>query len=121
VFAATAGLTTGDGKAYLPIPSQLDGWTLIDADAYVSTVGSNATTVQLARERGNTSSPTVADMLSTKITIDGSEHYSYFASTQPVINSANADLATGDAIRVDVDGAGSGAKGLVIILEAEAP
>ena len=56
------------------------------------------------------------DILSTNITIDATENTSYTATTAPVINTSYDDVATGDIIRVDIDGAGTGAKGLSVIL-----
>lgn len=56
-------------------------------------------------------------MLSTAVTIDATESSSYTAATPPVINASYDDLATGDFLRVDVDGAGSGAKGLQVIID----
>lgn len=41
------------------------------------------------------------------------------AATPGVVNPANDDLATGDLLRVDVDTAGTGAKGLVVSIEFE--
>jgi hypothetical protein len=60
-------------------------------------------------------------MLTTKITIDASEFTSYTAATAPVIDSANKDVATGDLIAIDVDVAGTGAKGLGVILTFTLP
>ncbi len=55
-------------------------------------------------------------MLSTSITIDASEFTSYSAATAPVINTSFDDVATGDRIAIDVDVAGTGTKGLGVIL-----
>ena len=62
-----------------------------------------------------------ADMLTTKITIDASEFTSYTAATAPVIDTGNDDVATGDLIAIDVDVAGTGAKGLGVILTFQMP
>lgn len=53
------------------------------------------------------------------VTIDANEVSSYTAATPGVVNPANDDLATGDLLRVDVDTAGTGAKGLVVSIEFE--
>ena len=104
-------LTTGDGKLHLFIPSRLDGWVLVDADACVSTVSSSGTpTIQIYNV-----SQTV-DMLSTRITIDANEKKSWTAATPPVIDGANNLVYTGEELRIDVDVAGTGAKGLTVIL-----
>lgn len=105
-------LTTGDGKLIILIPAYLNGANLIIAHAFVSTVSSSGLpTVQI---RNVTQA---ADMLTTKITIDANEFTSYSAATQPVIDTANDDVATGDLIAIDVDVAGTGAKGLGVHLE----
>lgn len=107
-------LTVGDGKMPFAITDDLNGLNLIDADACVTTASSSGLpTIQLRRNRGGVD----ADMLSTKITIDVSERCSYTAATPPVINGANDDVATSDLIWVDVDVAGTGTLGLIVIME----
>jgi len=106
-------LSTGDGKIIFPVDESLDGLSLAEAHAAVSTVSSSGTpTVQLRRIRAG--SP--VDMLSTPITIDVSEKFSYTAAVPAVINAANDDVLTGDEIAVDVDVAGTGAAGLSVLL-----
>lgn len=111
VFSDASVVTTGDGKFIWAIPEDLHGASLISAHAYVTTVSSSGTpTVQL---RNVTQA---ADMLTTRITIDASEYTSYTAATAPVIDAANDDVAKGDRIAIDVDVAGTGAKGLGVIV-----
>lgn len=114
---AGSAITTGDGKAFLVIPAELNGWLLTDAQAaVVGAVSTSGTpTVQIANVTD------AVDMLTTKITIDANETTSYTAATPSVVDTANDDVATGDVLRVDVDVAGTGAKGLVVILVFEAP
>lgn len=112
---ATA-LTTGDGKMRFFIPPQLNGMDLVDADACVVTASSSGTpTVMVHNVTG------AADMLSTAITIDASEKTSYTAATAPVIDTANDDVATGDEIRIDIDGIGTGTAGLYVNLGFRLP
>ncbi len=168
-IAATDDLVTGNGQAYITIPSFLNAMVLFDADAAVytpATVPSDwvASTVYSLNDRvkpttpnghyykctsagtSDSSEPTwpttsgstvvdntatwtednpaiqihnvtdAVDMLSTKITIEEDEYNSWDAATAPVINTSNDDVVTGDRIRVDVDIAGAGAKGLDVIL-----
>jgi hypothetical protein len=111
VFSDAQTVATGDGKFIFAIPSDLDGLRLVDADAYVTTVSSSGNpTIQI---RNVTDSQ---DMLSTRITIDASEFTSFTAATAPVINTTYDDVVTGDRIAIDVDVAGTGAKGLGVIL-----
>jgi hypothetical protein len=110
-------VTTGDGKFIFAVSDDMDGMDLVDADAYVSTVSSSgAVTVQI---RNITQAG--ANMLSTAITIDAGENTSYDAAAQPVIDTAADDVVVADMIAIDVDGAGSGAKGLGVILEFAHP
>jgi hypothetical protein len=60
-------------------------------------------------------------MLSTAITIEASEKDSVDATTQPVINTTYDDVATADQIAIDIDGAGTGAKGLIVTMTFEKP
>jgi hypothetical protein len=109
-------LTTGDGKVIFCIPAALGGCDLTAAHAFVTTNSSSGTpTVQI---RNVTQA---ADMLSTRITIDANEATSYTAAAAPVIDTTNDDVATGDLIAVDVDVAGTGAKGLGVILTFTLP
>lgn len=105
-------LTTGDGKAYYRVPSTLDGWELIAAAAHVTTVSSSgAPTIQIHNVTDG------LDMLSTRITIDANEKDSATAATPAVVNDLNADVATADELRIDVDVAGTGAKGLIVEMQ----
>lgn len=111
VFSDTQTVAVGDGRFIFAIPEDLDGTNLVTAAAYVTTVSSSGTpTVQI---RNITQA---ADMLTTRITIDASEFTSYTAATAAVVDTANDDVATGNLIAVDVDVAGTGAKGLGVIL-----
>jgi hypothetical protein len=62
-----------------------------------------------------------ADIFSTAITIDANETSSATAATAAVIDTDHDDLATADSLRVDVDGSGTGTKGLVVYLGARKP
>lgn len=109
-------LTTGDGKAYVRIPSTMNGFDLVAVAAHVSTAStSGAVTVQV---RNVTQA---ADMLSTRITIDQSEKDTLTAATPAVIDTGNDDVATGDEVAIDVDGAGTGVKGLFVELQFRLP
>lgn len=111
-----SAITTGDGKAYITIPTELNGYNLVDADASVTGVSSSGLpTVQIANVTDG------VDMLSTKITIDANENTSYTAATPPVIDTSKDDVATADILRIDIDVAGTGATGLTVILSFQLP
>ncbi len=110
VFEDINQVVVGDGKFIWEIPEDLDGAQLVATEAFVTTVGSGATEIQL-RKVG------VGDLLTTKISIDASELNSKDAGSQPaIVANGNEILAWGDHLSIDVDAAGSGAKGLGVIL-----
>lgn len=107
-----SAITTGDGAAYFRVPSTINGKTLTAVAASVITVSSSgAVSVQIHNVTDS------VDMLSTALTIDASETDSATAATPAVIDAANDDVATGDILRNDIDGAGTGAKGLIVELQ----
>jgi hypothetical protein len=119
VVAPTTALTTGDGKFTFPIPVELNGWNLVQAEARVYTVGTGATLVAIQIRNATDT----ADMLSTKITLDASELTSYTAATRSVVDTAHDDVATADIIAVDIDAINNTvvALGLDVILTWQLP
>jgi len=109
-------ITTGDGKAYFRINSILNGYNLVAVAAHVTTVSSSGNPSIAIYNVTQT-----ADMLSTNITIDANEKDSKDATTPAVIDTNNDDVATGDEIRIDVDTAGTGTKGLIVELTFQLP
>jgi len=116
LFWPDEDVTAGNGKLFFMIPDFLVG-DLVEVQLCVTTKSSSgAVTVQLAN-CGNDPTAAGTDMLSTRVTIDANEYSSLTAATPPVI--ANEVLTEGDFIRVDVDIAGTGTKGLDVILIVE--
>lgn len=110
VISDSTTLTTGDDKLVFMIPPELDGTKLVRIVGFVSTVSSSgAITVQFA----NTTQ--ALDVLSTSLTIDASEFTSLTAATAVVIKDT-VIFRSGDIVAIDVDGAGTSAKGLGIHL-----
>lgn len=108
---ANEALTTGDGKAYIPVPAELAGMNIVDLHAVVLAPSTSGTIdVQIARGRQASAGAahTFVDILSTKITIDANEYSSKDAATQPVINTSNDDVSEGDVWRIDIDSVGTG-------------
>lgn len=111
-----SALTTGDGKAYFRVPAALNGCNLTGVAGAVTTSSSSGIpTVQVANVTD------AVDMLSTKLTIDQGETDSSTAAAAAVIDTAHDDVATGDMLRIDIDVAGTGAKGLIVQLTFEKP
>ncbi len=111
-------VTTGEGKLIFCIPAALNTYKLTAAQAFVTTVSSSGLPgVGIRSVTGS------YEMLTTNITIDASEFTSYTAATAAVIDTASSHdvVATGDLIAVDVDVAGTGAKGLGVILTFTLP
>jgi len=111
-------ISIGDGIAGFQyrIPAEMNGWNLVGVAASVTTASSAGTpTFQIHNITQ------AADMLSTALTIDVSEMDSATAATPAVIDAVNDDVATANKLRVDVDTAGTGTKGLSISLTFQAP
>ena len=110
-IAETTTLTTGDGIGYINVPSEMNGLVIAGVEGFVYTVSSSgAVNIQLHNMR------TDQDILSTALTIDANEYTSDTAATPAVINATYDDVQAGDRIRIDVDGAGTGTKGLEVKL-----
>ncbi len=115
VDPATA-LAVGDGKRIITIPSEYNGWKLVNAQASVTTPSSSGLpTIQVRNVTD------AVDMLTTRITINVGAYSSYAATTPSVIDTSNNTLATGDRIAFDDDVAGTGTYGLDVILTIQKP
>ena len=100
----TTDITTGTAKVTFRMPYAM---TLTAVRASLNTASSSGTPTIDINEGGTT-------ILSTKITIDVSETTSTTAAAAPVISDAS--LADDAEITIDIDVAGTGAKGLVVTL-----
>lgn len=111
VFSDTQTVTTGDGKFIFEVSEDMDNGVLSRVEMYVTTTsGSGNPTAQIRNVTA------AVDMLSTKVQVDAGDLNSKDSGTQPVINTANDDVTWGDHIAIDIDIAGSGAKGLGVML-----
>jgi hypothetical protein len=109
--ATALAVVNGVGSVNFIIPLELNGWNLYSAHAGVNTVSSSGTpTFQIYNVTDST------NMLTTAFTIDANELTSYTAATGPAVDATKDDVATGDQLRVDCSTAGTGTKGLAIIL-----
>lgn len=100
----TTDITTGTAKATFRMP---DGVTLTAVRASLTTASSSGVVTVDINEGGSS-------ILSTKLTIDASEKTSTTAATPAVISDAS--LADDAEITIDIDTAGTGAKGLKVVL-----
>jgi len=111
IFSDDTALTTGDGKLIFCVPEKLNGMYLYTADCFITTVSSSgAIDIEV---RNVTDS---VDMLTTGINIDVGDYSSYESESPGEIDTDNNQVATGDLIAIDIDGAGTGAKGLGVVL-----
>lgn len=101
----TTAITTGAGKTTFRMPFAM---TLTAVRASLTTASTAAGPVTVDINEGG------ASILSTKLTVDDTEKTSITAVTAPVIS--DAALADDAEITIDVDTAGTGAKGLKVTL-----
>lgn len=111
----STALTSGDGKAYFPrSPSYMNGWNVIEVAANM-VAGTGAVTIMIHNLTQT------ADILSTALTIDANEKDSKDAATPAVIDTSEDDLQTGDRLRIDIDGAGTGTTWLDVQITVQLP
>lgn len=85
----------------LDVPAELDGWELKNVNCRTFTAGvTGSTDINIWRNRSGTN----VEMLSTDVTIGSGE----YSQSDGVVNTANDDLATGDAILPEIQGVHSG-------------
>ena len=120
VYNEASAIEAGDGKMYFAIPGYLSGMNLISCGGHLYTA---ATSGVVAVQIANVTS--AVDMLSAarKLEWDVTEKDTLTAgaSSVAVINAANKGVAAGEEIRIDIDDAASGAKGLEIRLTFQTP
>ena len=100
----TTAITTGTAKVTFRMPY---AFTLTDVRASVNTASSSGVVTVDINEGG-------ASILSTKLTIDASKKTSVTAATPAVISDTS--LADDAEMTIDIDTAGTGAKGLKVTL-----
>jgi len=117
VVAPDADCATGNGKAFFSIPPSLDGMNLVSAHGVVFTAGTTSTMEIEVYNKTDT-----VNMLTTEIRIETGEVGSDTATLQPVIDTANDDVASYDRIQIDIDVVHTtAAKGLVVTLGFQLP
>jgi len=104
-------VATGDSQRTWVVPQKYNGLELYRVAATVSTPSTSGLPTIVVRDMALTQ-----DITSTPITLSINEYDSYDAVTQPVINPSYKVLHTGQRIAFDVDIAGTGTKGLNVLL-----
>lgn len=98
----STALTTGDSKAYFRAPR---AFTLDSVRASLLTASSSGAITLDVRKNNST-------IFSTKPTIDQGEKTTATAATPSVLSATS--IADDDLIEIDIDGAGTGAVGLIV-------
>ena len=115
VYNEASAIASGDGKMYFAVPAELNGMNLVTVGGHLYTAATSGVVGVMIR---NVTSG--VDMLSSGRILewDATEKDTATASASSVVKiSTGADgVVTGEEIRVDIDAAGSGAKGLEIRL-----
>lgn len=103
--------STGDGKYYFFIDSNLDGYDLTDVELSNDVPGTTSGTLTIDLTRctvGAAICSTLADMLSTSVSVDYDEFSSLTAASAVAINGSNNAVSAGQRIRIDVDAIAGG-------------
>ena len=112
-----SALWTQTGFTTITLPRELNNATITDVQAGLTTASSSGSvTISVARIRGGT--PTT--LTSTVVTLSATKTDSY-TDTPPTLNPSATTIATGDQLRIDVTGAGTGAKGLQLFVTIDVP
>lgn len=113
VQAPADDVVIGDGQYMFTVPPSLATTVITAVNATVSGAASSsgAIDVQVSRRRGGST----VDVLTTKARIDATE-LSSSTGTPGVPNTSNDDLNAFDILAVDVDAAGTDAKGLHVVI-----
>jgi hypothetical protein len=118
-FLSSAAVTTGAGAGgiFFPVPSFMDGFQVVAAEASHKTQGSGGspTSIQVQKNGSN--------IFGTALTIDVGETNSGTAATTVAISTASGVLSAFDVLTVDVNVVPSSTapKGLVISLTMQRP
>ncbi len=117
VFGLTQTALTGDSKAKIIIPADINGMNLVSVNANAETAGTTGTMdIQI------NNAIQAVDMLSTLLTIDSGETSSKDAAVPAVIDTDNDNVATDDELYVDVDAVQTTpAEGLIVTLGFQHP
>lgn len=112
VFGDTRIVLVGDARWIITMPRDMHELLVLDVEISVTTVSSSGIVqVQLRNiDNGN------VDILSTRAQVDAGETHSATAAVQPVVNLANAEVSHTERIAIDIDAAGTGAKGLEVVI-----
>jgi len=118
VYNEASAIASGDGKMYFTVPAALNGMNLTSVGGHLYTA---ATSGVVGVQIYNVDS--AIHMLSRAMEWDATEKDTATAAASSVakIDAAADGVATGEELRVDIDAAASGAKGLEVRLSFRTP
>lgn len=102
----TTAITTGTAKVTFHMPYE---FKLTKVKASLSTVSSSGAPAFDLNDDGTS-------VFSTTVTVDANEHFSDTAATAAVLTSTPVTIASGSKMTIDIDTAGTGAKGAKLYL-----
>jgi len=118
VYNEASAIASGDGKMYFTVPAALNGMNLVSCGGHLYTA---ATSGVVGVQIYNVDS--AIHMLSRAMEWDATEKdtVTAAASSAAKIDTAADGVLTGEALRIDIDAAASGAKGMEIRLSFRTP
>lgn len=113
VFDHDTEVASGTGKLYFVVPDTLDGAVIVDIDIYTPVKGSSGLTEVDLYNVTNAQSVTPTNRASLS--------YAYYSTIDSgdTVTVVNGSLVAGNRIRVDVNSAAVGAKGLDVIIKVD--
>jgi len=108
-LCTSVALSAGNNQWQFHIPAKMNGWTVSGATISRDS-GSGTITVQLYNDTDS------VDVFSSGLTISSGNY-----SDTVTINTSNDDVATGDRMQIDVDGAGTSSLGVSVNILFQRP
>jgi flagellar basal body rod protein FlgC len=120
VYNEASAIAAGDGKMYFTIPAVLNGMNLTSVGGHLYTAATSAVVqVQIANVTSGVDMLSAARLLEWDVT--EKDTATAAASSVVKIPTANDGVATGEELRIDIDAAASGAKGMEVRLTFRTP
>jgi len=120
IYAEAAAIAAGDGAMYFTIPAALNGMDLTSVGGHLYTAATSGVVgVQVANVTSGVDMLSSARILEWDVTEKDTAGAA--ASSAAVISTGADGVVTGEEIRIDIDDAASGAKGLEIRLGFRTP
>ena len=120
VYNEASAIAAGDGAMYFAVPAALTGMNLTSVGGHLYTAATSGVVgVQIANVTSGVDMLSAARILEWDVTEKDTADAA--ASSVAVINTANDGVVTGEEIRIDIDDAASGAKGMEIRLSFRTP